>query len=88
MNVAMDVWALRDIGSVKNQRTGEAKWIRLVIHRQHERPHEQEKQVVDAAAVAVPNVEELDSILHDVAMRHSGLACRLMQLVECTDRAG
>ena len=62
--------------------------IRLVIHCQHERPHEQEKQVVYAAAVAVPNVEELDSILHDVAMRHSGLACRLMQLVECTDRAG
>ncbi|CAD6251002.1 unnamed protein product [Miscanthus lutarioriparius] len=47
-----------------------------------------EKQVVYAAAVAVPNAEELDAILHDVAMRHSGLACRLMQLVECTDRAG
>jgi len=49
------------------------------------RTREQEKQVVYAAAVTVPNVEELDSILHDVAMRHSGLACRLMQLVECTD---
>jgi hypothetical protein len=50
MNVAMDVWPHCNIGSGKNQRTGEARlqeWIRLVIHHQHERPQEQEKQVID-----------------------------------------
>jgi len=50
MNVAMDVWPHCNIGSGKNQRTGEARlqeWIRLVIHHQHERPHELEKQIVD-----------------------------------------
>ena len=65
---------------VRTREQEKQDWIRLVIHRQHERPHEQEKQVVDAAAVAVPSVEELNAVLHDVAMRHSDLVCPLCGL--------
>jgi len=85
----MDVWPhCATLGVVRIREQERQEWIRLVIHCQHEWPHEQEKQVVDAAAVAVSNVEELNTVLHDVAMWHRGLVCPLMRLVKCANRPG